>query len=253
MVLGHPRVSTPRRTLALGIFAANYYGDAMTLKLAIFDLDGTLIDSREIIHGAMADSFSAHGLQPVSFDQVRQVVGLGLDEACRRLAPDLPASELAPLVNTYREAFVKLRAEGKGFEPLYEGAKALVEELSDSGWLLAIATGKSRRGIDAFYEQHGLAHHFLTSWCADDGPGKPHPFMVEEAMKAVGTEPHQSLIIGDAIFDMQMGNAAGIKTLGVSWGFGQADELDAAGADEIHHDFEGLTESLRSFAPQVAT
>lgn len=225
----------------------------MNLKFAIFDLDGTLIDSRDIIHRAMVDSFELHELPGPSFDDVRRVVGLGLHEACRRLAPDLTADELDPLVETYRYAFVRLRAAGKGFEPLYQGAQELVEQLSNDNWILGIATGKARRGIEAFYDQHDLQHHFTTSWCADDGPGKPHPFMVEEAMKAVGADIEQSLIIGDAIFDMQMGRAAGIRTLGVSWGFGRADELQAAGADEIHHAFETLSKSLRAFAERATS
>ena len=232
----------------LGIRARTYYGGAMTFKFAIFDLDGTLIDSRDIIHRAMIDTFERHQLPPPSFDDVRQVVGLGLHEACRRLAPGLEAPDLEPLVETYRNAFVRLRAAGQGFEPLYPGAKELVEQLASDNWVLGIATGKARRGIEAFYDQHGLQRHFTTSWCADDGPGKPHPFMVEEAMKAVGADAEQSLIIGDAVFDIQMGRAAGIRTLGVSWGFGRADELEAVGADEIHHAFDSLSDSLSAFS-----
>ena len=88
---------------------------------------------------------------------------------------------------------------------------------------------------------------FDTVWCADDGPGKPHPFMVEQAMAALGAAPERSVMIGDAIFDIQMGRAAGVHTLGVSWGFGEAHELDTAGAHEVHHDFETLNAALDGF------
>ncbi|MDJ0920586.1 MAG: HAD-IA family hydrolase [Henriciella sp.] len=224
----------------------------MSLRLAIFDLDGTLVDSRQIIQGAMVRAFEDLDLTPPDYEQTRRVVGLGLFEACQTLAPaDLPRSKLEQLVETYRGAFVKLRAEGAGFEPLYEGARESVERLANQGWLLAIATGKARRGIDAFFEQHQMREMFDTTWCADDGPGKPHPFMIEEAMKAVGAEPAQSLIIGDAVHDIRMGRNAGVHTLGVSWGFGEDHELEAVGAHEIHHSFETLNKSLDVFGGRL--
>ncbi len=100
---------------------------------------------------------------------------------------------------------------------MYDGALDTLYRLANEGWLLAIATGKARRGVEAFFEQHDTRHLFDTTWCADDGPGKPHPFMCEQAMSALGAEPHQSLIIGDAIHDIRMGLNAGIHTYGVSW------------------------------------
>ena len=224
----------------------------MSLKLAIWDLDGTIVDSRQIIQNAMVRAFEAHDLAPPEYDDTRKVVGLGLEQACDMLAPDLAPAKLPGLVESYRNAFVEIRAEGQGFEPLYEGAKAAVERLANDGWLLAIATGKARRGIQAFYEQHQMQALFDTSWCADDGPGKPHPFMCEQAMAALGAESHQTLIIGDAIHDMRMGLNAGIHTLGVSWGFGTTDELEAVGAHEVHHDFASLNASLDRFAQKVA-
>lgn len=220
----------------------------MTLKLAIWDMDGTIVDSREVIQTAMVRSFERLGLTPPAYDDTRKTIGLGLHEACQILAPDVSEAKLHELVETYRNAFVALRAEGDGFEPLYDGAQAAIEQLANEGWLLAIATGKARRGIDAFFEQHNMRHYFDTTWCADDGPGKPHPFMCDEAMKAVGADPNQSLIIGDAVHDMRMGLSAGIHTLGVSWGFGTTEELAAAGAHEVHHDFTSLNSSLKAFA-----
>lgn len=222
----------------------------MSLKLAIFDVDGTLVDSRQIIQGAMERTFLEHGLTPPRYEQTRTVVGLGLLEACAVLAPGLSGQDLTAFVETYRTAFVKIRAEGEGFEPLYDGARETVERLANDGWLLAIATGKSRQGVDAFYEQHGMKDLFDTAWCADDGPGKPNPFMCEQAMAAIGVEPQHSLIIGDAVHDIRMGRSAGIRTLGVSWGFGEASELEAVGADEVHHDFTSLNTSLDSFASE---
>lgn len=222
----------------------------MTLKLAIWDMDGTIVDSREVIQTAMARSFETLDLEPPTYDQTRKVVGLGLKEACEILAPE--GADIARLTETYKQAFVARRAEADFKEPLYEGAMATLERLAADGWLIAMATGKSHRGIRAVFEMHPLEPLFDTIWCADDGPGKPHPFMCEQAMSALGAEPHQSLIIGDAIHDIRMGLNAGIHTLGVSWGFGETAELEDVGAHEVHHDFASLNASLDRFAERMS-
>ena len=217
----------------------------MSLKLAIFDMDGTLVDSREVIQTAMVTAFERCGLVPPAYEATRQIVGLGLSEACQRLAPDY--GDLPRLVAEYKQAFVSRRSEPDFKEPLYDGAIETLERLAKENWLIAMATGKSHAGIKAVFDMHPLGQYFDTVWCADDGPGKPHPFMCLEAMKAVGAEAEQSLIIGDAIFDIQMGRAAGIHSIGVSWGFGEAEELHAAGAHEVHHDFAELNAALDCF------
>lgn len=218
----------------------------MTLKLAIWDMDGTIVDSREVIQTAMVRAFEDLKLTPPTYDQTRKIVGLGLDEACRILAPD--GADIATLVAAYRKAFIVRRTEPDFKEPLYHGALETLDRLANEGWLIAMATGKSHSGIRAIFEMHPLESYFDTIWCADDGPGKPHPFMCEQAMAALGAEAHQSLIIGDAIHDIRMGLNAGIHTLGVSWGFGETQELEAAGAHEVHHDFTTLNASLDQFA-----
>lgn len=222
----------------------------MSLKLAIWDMDGTIVDSREVIQTAMVRAFESLKLDPPSYDQTRTVVGLGLEEACQTLAPD--DVEIGQLVTAYKEAFVVRRSEPNFKEPLYEGATETLDRLAKDGWLIAMATGKSHRGIRAVFDMHPLEAYFDTIWCADDGPGKPHPFMCDQAMSVVGAEPHQTLIIGDAIHDIRMGLNAGIHTLGVSWGFGETGELQAAGAHEVHHDFETLNASLDQFATRVS-
>ena len=222
----------------------------MSLKLAIWDMDGTIVDSRDVIQTAMVRSFETLGLEPPAYEQTRQIVGLGLEEACRTLAPDF--ADIALLTRTYREAFAIRRNEPGFKEPLYEGAVATLDRLANDGWLIAMATGKSHRGIRAIFEMHPLEKYFDTIWCADDGPGKPHPFMCEQAMTALGAEPDQSLIIGDAVHDIRMGLNAGIHTVGVSWGFGEATELADVGAHEIHHDFTTLNASLDQFGERIS-
>ena len=163
--------------------------------------------------------------------------------------PDLGAARLEFLVDAYRHTFTRLRADPALLEPMYDGALEVLDRLKQDGWLLAIATGKTHRGLDGLFAKHDIKSYFDTVWCADDGPGKPHPFMVEQSMRALGCAPAQSLMIGDAIHDIAMGRAAGVRSLGVSWGFGRADELQDAGADEVHHEFRTLTESLAAFSP----
>lgn len=219
------------------------------LKLAIWDMDGTIIDSRETIHNVMVETFHRAALTPPEYDATRRIVGLSLHEGCAQLAPGASADDIEHLVVTYREEWVRARGKPGFSQPLYDGAVETLEALRDNGWLIAMATGKTHRGIRSLFEQHPLEHFFDTIWCADDGPSKPHPFMVEQAMGALGTEPRQSLMIGDAIHDISMGRAAGVYTHGVSWGFGEAHELEGAGAHEVHHEFATLRDSLLAFDP----
>ncbi|MFN4023878.1 MAG: HAD-IA family hydrolase [Hyphomonas sp.] len=218
------------------------------LRLAIWDVDGTLVDSRDVIQACMAAAFRKTGLPPPDYEATRHIVGLSLHQGCAMLAPpDIGAARLDLLVENYKGAFIAHRTAPGFHEPLYDGALETLARLRDEGWLMAVATGKSHRGLAALFEKHPIRDYFDTIWCADDGPGKPHPYMVEQAMNALGCAPQQSLMIGDAIHDMAMGKSAGVRALGVSWGFGRADELLAAGADEVHHDFASLDAGLGAF------
>lgn len=220
------------------------------LRLAIWDVDGTLVDSRAVIQACMEAAFRETGLPPPDYDATRRIVGLSLVAGIAQLAPpDIGVARLEFLVDAYRHTFTRLRADPALHEPMYDGALDVLDRLKQDGWLLAIATGKTHRGLDGLFAKHPIKSYFDTVWCADDGPGKPHPFMVEQAMRALGCAPSQSLMIGDAIHDIAMGRAAGVRSLGVSWGFGRADELQEAGADEVHHEFSTLTDSLMAFVP----
>ena len=220
------------------------------LRLVIWDVDGTLVDSRAVIQACMEAAFRETGLPPPDYDATRKIVGLSLHSGIAHLAPpDIGAARLEFLVDAYRHTFTRLRADPGLHEPMYDGALEVLDRLKSDGWLLAIATGKTHRGLDGLFAKHPIKSYFDTVWCADDGPGKPHPFMIEQSMRALGCVPSQSLMIGDAIHDIAMGRAAGVRSLGVSWGFGRADELADAGADEVHHEFRTLTQSLGAFAP----
>ena len=113
----------------------------MTLKLAIWDMDGTIVDSREVIQNAMVRSFEALDLAPPPYEETRKTIGLGLAEACQILAPEVSGAKLDALVESYRQSFVQIRAEGDGFEPLYDGATETLKRLAEEGWLLGIDDG----------------------------------------------------------------------------------------------------------------
>ena len=222
------------------------------MKLAIFDIDGTLVDSRRIIHDAMLHAYDRCGLADPGFDRIRKVIGLGLRQAFSALEPDAPEELLAQLEAAYVEAFLILRETPDCREPLYNGALSLLENLHSRGWKLGVATGKSRRGVANIFRKHGLDRLFHASVCADDGPGKPNAFMVEHTLRLIGASPTRTLVIGDSTHDMAMARAAGVRAVGVCWGFAQAEELSLAGAHELHHDYPSLSRSLAAFGAEQA-
>jgi len=218
------------------------------LKLAVFDVDGTLVDSRQVIARAMNRAFERAGLGGMPYERTRTIVGLELTEAVLHLAPpDYPAERIPELANFYRQAFVEQRAEPGFEEPLYPGARETVERLADEHWLLGVATGKNRRGLDIVFEHHGLHKFFQTLQTVDGGPGKPNPRMVLEAMAETGARPDDTVIIGDTSFDMLMARAANAHALGVSWGFHTVAEIEEGGAQAVHHDFDSLNQALSRF------
>ena len=152
-------------------------------RLAVFDIDGTLVDSREVIHGAALAAFAALSLTPPSYDQVRHIVGLNLDVGLAMIAPDLSPAGLFELESHYKAAFHDFHRQPGFIEPLYDGAAETLEHLRKEGWRLSMATGKSRRGVEMVMAMHGWQDLFETTHCADDGPGKPHPAMILAAMK----------------------------------------------------------------------
>ncbi|HEX4848816.1 MAG TPA: HAD-IA family hydrolase, partial [Novosphingobium sp.] len=191
----------------------------MTLRLALFDCDGTLVDGQAGVVNAMEAAFAAVGLAPPDRHQVRRVVGLSLPQAIRLLAPAAPDGQRTAADAAYREAFRTARESGALVEPLYDGIAALVAQLDEAGWLLGVATGKSERGLNHCLATHGLSARFCTLQTADHHPSKPHPSMVEAALAETGVERARCVMIGDTQFDMAMAVNAGVRALGVDWGY----------------------------------
>ena len=187
------------------------------MNLIIFDVDGTLVDSQNLLVAAQRETFLAHGLKPPSRERSLSIVGLSLVRAFEVLVGrDGPAESLA---QGYKAAFQRLRAEAAYEEPLFPGAAELLDELSRrEDVTLSIATGKSRRGVDHLLQRHGWERIFATIQTADDAPSKPHPAMIQQAMAETGAEPRETAMIGDSTFDMAMARAAGVGAIGVSWG-----------------------------------
>ena len=225
----------------------------MSLKLAVWDLDGTIIDSREIIQSAMETAFQQWGFKAPDYDETRRIVGLSLETAISTLLPQAEPELLAKLTQDYKNSFIAMRQAPDFHEPMYTGALELLQDMVADGWLMGVATGKSRAGLNHILKMHDLEKFFDTHWCADDGPGKPHPHMVQKNMDELGCFAEQTVMIGDATFDMQMARAANVHALGVSWGFGKTEELTEAGAHEVHDDFDGLRAGLYAFREKVSS
>ncbi len=213
------------------------------LRLVVFDVDGTLIDSQNHIVTAMEHAFGAAGAVLPSRQAVLSIVGLSLPVAVERLVPHLSGEDRAGIVEAYKQSFGRLR--GETHSPLFPGAVEALEVLrARPGVLLGVATGKSRRGLGHVLAAHGLDGRFATTQVADDHPSKPHPSMLLQALAETGTEAAGAVMIGDTTFDIEMGRAAGMATVGVAWGYHPAGELAAAGADRVIGSFADLVPAL---------
>jgi phosphoglycolate phosphatase len=220
----------------------------MTLRLAIFDCDGTLVDGQASICLAMEECFARAGLPPPPRERTRRVVGLSLVEAMEAMLPDADPELHRTLAEDYKAAFKRMRARGQVEEPLYDGIPELLDTLETDGWLLGVATGKSDRGLSLCLSCHGLSRRFATLQTADRHPSKPHPSMIEASLADTGAETGASMMIGDTSYDMAMAKAAGVTAIGAAWGYHSPEELKAAGADFIAMHPAQIAEFVKAIA-----
>lgn len=215
------------------------------MKLIMFDMDGTLIDTGELIAEHMATTFAGAGLDAPSPQKVRRVIGLSLPQAMLQLLGTQDVDLANDLAEQYRAHYRAALVSAEGREGLFPGAREALGVLSArADTLLGIATGKGLNGVHRLTQLHGIADLFSTLQTPDHNPSKPHPGMMLRAMVETGASPEDTVIIGDTTFDMEMGKAAGTKTIGVSWGYHQTNELRGAGADVIIGSYDALPDAV---------
>jgi phosphoglycolate phosphatase len=213
------------------------------MRLIIFDIDGTLLDSKAIILASHASAFGKHGLAVPSEAAIMALVGLSQRETFLALAGE--HGPVDGLIGAYQEAVWAFRAAGQHTETLFPGAAELVADLAKRADLrLALATGKGRRGTNLIIEQYGWQGVFASSHTSDENPSKPDPTMLQRAMEIAGVAPMATVMIGDSPFDMQMAVNAGVTPIGVAWGHQPRETLIANGAQAVATDFADLARIL---------
>ena len=213
-------------------------------RLVVFDCDGTLVDSQAAICTSMETAFALAGLPLPDRNAVRRIVGLSLPQALLTLAPDADETRRGDVLEAYKASFRSARSEGILEEPLYPGIEALLRRLAGYRRALGVATGKSDRGLLACLTRHGVRELFITLQTADRHPSKPHPAMLEAALVEAGAAPGETVMVGDTVFDIAMARAAGVRAVGVAWGYHEPSELLDAGAAGVAESAEELEELI---------
>ena len=213
----------------------------MSYKLLVFDWDGTLMDSEARIVACIQSAFADLGEMPPPREIAREVIGLGLEEAMTMLWPDGSVLQRRELVDRYRSHFLG----GQETEShLFPGARDLVQDLNARGLLLAVATGKSRRGLESALTSTGLRSHFHATRCADETFSKPHPEMLLQVMAELGADRSETLMIGDTEFDMEMARNAGVAALAVAYGVHHPERLLRHNPLDCLNEFQDLRDWL---------
>ena len=215
-------------------------------RLVLFDCDGTLVDSQHNIVAAMTTAFRSNGLDDPDGGSVRRIVGLHLQDAVAKLVPGISAEMIDAVCQDYVSFANNLRDLGEHKEPLFPGVREILDILEERDVIVGIATGRSRRGLARTLEQHGLSGRFLITKTSDDGPGKPDPRIMLDAIAEAGAAPESAVMIGDTVFDMSMARQAKAFAIGVDWGYQEVTELNDAGAHHVVSHFDSVPAILNT-------
>jgi phosphoglycolate phosphatase len=221
-------------------------GDEVSeLKLVVFDCDGTLVDSQHAIFRSMSGAFARYGLPNLSRDSVRRIVGLSLHNAISVLVPEANSDLIENIRLAYSDEWKKMRANESLEEPLFPGALNAILQVEEAGWLLGVATGKSYDGVVATLSRYGILDKFITIQASDKVMlGKPNPEMIFAALDETNVDKSHAVMIGDTTFDIDMAINAGVCAIGVNWGYHDANELIASGAQCVINQFHELHSAL---------
>ena len=195
-----------------------------TIKLVIFDWDGTISDSVARIVNSMQSAAVALDMTMPTYLEVKEIIGLGLTEAVFRLFPQASREQVFQLQTSYSRHY---RAEDSAPCPFFPGVEETLHQLKADGYQLAVATGKSRAGLDRVLLSLGMEDFFHNSRCADETLSKPHPLMLEELLAEFDLPAEAAVMVGDTEFDMEMAVNAGMPRIAVSYGAHHADRLHA--------------------------
>jgi phosphoglycolate phosphatase len=212
--------------------------------LIVFDWDGTVMDSTAVIATSIQSACRDLGLTVPTDEAARHVIGMGLVQALQHAVPDAPEHLYQPLADRYRHYFL---AQDQSI-PLFTGAAETIAELHEAGYSLAVATGKSRKGLDRVMDSSGLREYFHASRTADETFSKPHPAMLLEIMDELGMEPERVLMVGDTTHDLQMAINAGVDAVGMTYGAHPKDQLRELQPLALLDDFHELRTWLKANA-----
>lgn len=201
-------------------------------ELVIFDWDGTLMDSISKIVTCMQQMAQSLSISTPTELAIRDVIGLSMEEALKTLYPRLPAVDFEPMISSYKEHYLTLNTTPS---PLFDGSELLLNQLRESDYRLAVATGKGRNGLNRVLTETGLGHHFESSRCADESKSKPNPDMIHELLDELKVKPNRAIMVGDSLHDLNMANNAGIDSVGVSYGAHTESKLLLAKPKAIIH------------------
>jgi len=222
------------------------------LKLVAFDLDGTLLDSAASIIAGVTECWAACGFPRPEPSAIRRIIGLPWEESIKSLLPEAGNIEMQKIKTYYEDVSRGIRPRRNRHEELFLGVEEMLAQLDDMGFILGIITSRSGGRLREILKSKGIEHYFLFVKTTDNGPGKPNPELMYQALSETGVAANAALMIGDTTFDIQMARNAGARAVGVLWGVHKPNELLSAGAESVVYDVSEICPTVTKLLGEPA-